>query len=84
MLAREALSDERVVAKINAEFVAILVDLDEEKAWAKKHHVSSIPVIHWADSTGEVMSTTDDVQPAERVLEDIETCLEFATMDEDE
>jgi len=34
-------------------------------------------MIHWTDAEGEVMASTEDVQPASRLLEDLATTLEF-------
>ena len=76
-LAREALADDAVVAAINKDFVPVLLDLDNELDWKKKHGVTNIPIIHWTDGEGEVMASTEDVQPPERILEDLATTLEF-------
>ncbi len=81
-MAREALADEKVVAAIRRDFIPVLLDLDEEIEWKERHGVSSIPVIHWTYATGEVVATTEDVQPVARVLEDMQTTLEFLADDE--
>ena len=83
-MAREALADPQVVAAITRDFVPVLLDLDNEPEWKEKHSVSNIPVIHWTDSEGEVMATTEDVQPPARILEDMATTLEFLADTEDE
>jgi len=76
-MAREALSDDKVVAAITNDFVPVLLDLDNELEWKEKHGVTNIPVIHWTDQAGDVMATTEDVQPVDRVMEDMATTLEF-------
>ena len=83
-MAREALTDDAVVAKIEADFIPVLIDFDREKDWSGKRGVTSIPIIEWTDSTGEVMAFTEDVQPKEQVLEDMQTALEFIAEFDDE
>ncbi len=76
-MAREALADEAVVAKIKADFIPVLVDFDREKKWAGARGVTNLPVIHWTDSAGETMAMTEDVKPVATVLEDMQTALEL-------
>jgi hypothetical protein len=66
-----------VVAAIQKDFVPVLLDLDNEPEWKQRHGVTNIPIIHWTDAEGEVMASTEDVQPVERILEDLTTTLEF-------
>ena len=83
-MAREALAEDAVVAKIIENFVPVLMDTDKEKEWSEKHGVTNLPIIQFTDGEGEVMSFTEDVKPAAEILEDMATALEFLSDDFDE
>jgi len=76
-MAREAPADEKVVQAITDGFVPVLMDYDTEKEWAARHGVASIPMIEWTDVAGDAFATTEDVQSAARVLEDLHTTQEL-------
>ena len=54
-MARGAMSDAKVVAMVKDKFVPVLIDFDSEKDWMKKHNVTSIPALIWADGDGNLV-----------------------------
>ena len=77
-MAGTAFKDPQVV-KMAEEFIPVLVDNDDaaEKAFAVRYGIPSTPVIVYTDPTGEAIARTEDDQPADTVLADMRTALDF-------
>ncbi len=76
-MAGSAFKDARVVAKAKAEFVPLLIDVAAKPDWKARHAIESTPTVVYATSDGETIAQTEDVQPADQVLEDMGLALEF-------
>ena len=71
------MSDPRVLARLKNEFVPVLVNVKEEKEWAKSRSVGRLPDVRFVDSESGDDMTTLTGRSVEEVLEAMDDCVEL-------
>ena len=60
-MVKGALTDHRVLDRLDA-FVPVLMNLDEETEWARRHNVTLHPCILFTDADGEVWGSALEME----------------------
>jgi hypothetical protein len=71
------LTEQRLLDRMDAHFVPVLMNLDEERDWAYRHNVTLHPCIVFTDDAGEVWGSALEMETgADAILDRMQDTLD--------